>query len=220
MSDNDFDLSAGPALVASTGAVIGADKGGLLYLVSAAAMKQSAAPGAAAIGTHQLSSGSIFNLAVWNQPHGALIYLQGTRDSLKCFRLTGDSVDETPVSSATDTQTYSRLGLTLSAAGTSLDSGILWQTTGNFNDPTSPGVLHAYKASDLSVELWNSSMNAEQDQMGAISKFTSPTVANGRVFVPTFSNELDVYGLFTPDEVPAPAPSRPGRRGGVRGVIR
>src|ERR1035438_4956127 len=34
MSDNDYDISAGPALVAGTHTVIGADKGGTLYVIN------------------------------------------------------------------------------------------------------------------------------------------------------------------------------------------
>ena len=62
MSDNDFDLSAGPALITGTHTVIGADKAGNLYVLNGDAMSQ---PGSASIIT--ASDGTIFNFAVWSR---------------------------------------------------------------------------------------------------------------------------------------------------------
>jgi uncharacterized protein (TIGR03437 family) len=55
------------------------------------------------------------------------------------------------------------------------------------------------------VELWNSDMNPGRDGMGAITKFVSPTVANGKVYVPTNSNTVSVYGLLGVDGIQPPA---------------
>ena len=70
-------------------------------------------------------------------------------------------------------------------------------------------MLHAYDATDLSNELWNSSMaSGRADAAAHPVKFAVPTVANGKVYVGTRGNntggvygstsvsgELDVYGL-------------------------
>lgn len=52
------------------------------------------------------------------------------------------------------------------------------------------GALRAINASTLE-ELWNSA----GDPPFNVAKFTPVTVANGKVFVPTFSGFLRVYGL-------------------------
>ena len=84
----------------------------------------------------------------------------------------------------------------LSANGAAAGSGVLWALTSaeNATEGTVPGVLHAFDAANVATELWNSKMNPGDD-LGNMAKFNVPTVANGKVFVATFSNQLIVYGL-------------------------
>jgi uncharacterized protein (TIGR03437 family) len=203
MVDNDFDLSGGPALIAGTHTLIGADKAGDLYVIDGDSMGHNAAPDFPGANITQVSTGSIFNLAVWSQGTSALVYVQGSQDTLKAFRVTGATVDAVPVTAAAEPLAWERIGLTISANGSDPGSGILWETSGDYNDGT-PGALRAYKAADLSIVLWDSSTNSARDGMGSVSKFAAPTVADGRVFVPTFDNVVEVYGLLPAAAAGAP----------------
>ena len=60
------------------------------------------------------------------------------------------------------------------------------------------GTLRHSTPSNLNNELWNSDMDAEEaDRVGSFAKFCPPVVANGKVYLATFSRELVVYGLLS-----------------------
>jgi len=89
--------------------------------------------------------------------------------------------------------------LSISANGSTGGSGILWASLpfrGDANQHVVPGILRAFDAADVQHELWNSKQNAARDDVGNFAKFCSPTVADGKVFLPTFSGQLAVYGLL------------------------
>ncbi|MGA7525324.1 MAG: Ig-like domain-containing protein [Acidobacteriaceae bacterium] len=103
----------------------------------------------------------------------------------------------------------------ISANGTS--NGIVWMIDEGFplqntqSDPSNPGTtqpptdatLRAFSADSYPNELWDSSQNSA-DTPGYGVKFTSPVVANGKVYISTGTDlntvtnprgEIDVYGL-------------------------
>jgi hypothetical protein len=57
--------------------------------------------------------------------------------------------------------------------------------------------LHAFDASDLTNELYNSAQKKARDGISGFVKFSVPTVANGRVFVGS-QKRLTVFGLLPP----------------------
>src|SRR3954449_10146566 len=88
--------------------------------------------------------------------------------------------------------------LCVSANGMTPGSGIVWAShpfSGNAQGQVRPGILHAYDAQNVANELWNSEMVSARDSVGNFAKYVPPTVANGKVYLATFSNRLNVYGL-------------------------
>jgi hypothetical protein len=89
--------------------------------------------------------------------------------------------------------------LSVSSSGTTDGTGILWASyaaTGDAEHGMRPGILRAFDANDVTKELWNNQQNSTRDNAGYYAKFAAPTIANGHVYLPTFSNQVVVYGLL------------------------
>jgi hypothetical protein len=194
---NDYDLSAGPALIPGTHRIVAADKYGQLYLIDGDAMAPfvSGQSGNAQI-IQGVQWGGIFNLALWNTPAATYVYLQEQGSTVRAYQIVGGGLSATPVSESAPTgAAIPYVGMAISANGSTSGTGILWETTGNNSDPSVPCTLHALNAADLTDEIWNSDMSGSADSVGMFAKFANPTVANGKVFVPTWSGSIAVYGM-------------------------
>lgn len=195
LTDNDYDLSAGPMLIPGTHTLIGGDKAGQMYLVNGDSMGKGV-NGTATIFS-AVPNGGIFTMAVWGRPDGAYVYVPQLNGGFLCFQAAGGAFTQSPVSMSLTGGTDPYEGMTISANGTQDGTALLWATTGDNTQTTLPGTLHAYDATNLANEVWNSDMAAGgADALGTFAKFVSPTVANGNVYVPTWSNAVVVYGLL------------------------
>ena len=88
--------------------------------------------------------------------------------------------------------------LSVSSNGSTPNTGILWANhpiNGDANQAVVPGELQAFDATDVTHELWNTNWSSKRDSIGKFAKFVPPTIANGKVYMATFSNKLNVYGL-------------------------
>jgi len=91
--------------------------------------------------------------------------------------------------------------LIVSSNGTTPGTGVVWSvypTQGNANSAVVHGALVAYDATTVvngtMKQLFHSDANPAND-MGNFAKYSTPVVANGKVYVGTFSNRVVQYGL-------------------------
>ena len=125
--------------------------------------------------------------AFWNNN----VYFGGVGDNLKMFSFDPASgkLSTTPVSNTLTFFNYP--GPTPSISSNGASDGIAWALQTDQN----PEVLHAYDATNLGTELYNTTQNPARDNPGAAVKFVVPTIANGKVYVPA-QKQLSVYGLL------------------------
>jgi hypothetical protein len=202
---NDTDLgSSGGLLIPGTHLFVGGGKEGRLYVWDANNLGHYHKEDDSQIvqSIPNATNGHIHGSPVyWEGSGKKLVYIWSEGDSLKAFQFNGKDLNPTTVSESTFTAPDGMPGgfLSVSANGNQESTGIVWASmpiAGDANQATVDGVLRAFDASDLTKELWNSSMNPVRDSVGKYAKFSSPTIANGKVYLSTFSNQLNVYGLL------------------------
>ena len=196
LSSADQDLGSGgemllPDLTDSTNTVkhlvVGAGKDGKIYIVDRDNMgKFNSTKNAiwqevdGALGGEVFSSPAYFN---------GNLYYGASGGTLRAFSITNAKVSGAATSHSGTTFPYPGTSAVVSANGTA--NAIVWAHENN-----TPAVLHAYDATDLSKELYNSAQAAgSRDQFGNGNKFITPVVAGGKVFVGT-QNSVGVFGLL------------------------
>jgi hypothetical protein len=133
----------------------------------------------------QLSGGVFAMPAYFN----ATVYFGAVGDTMKAFPISNGRLAETPASRSTNSFGYPGTTPSISASGTT--NGIVWAVE---NGGTA--VLHAYGATTLTNELYNSNTAASgRDHFGEGNKFITPVIANGKVYVGT-TNGVAVFGLL------------------------
>ena len=194
LSDNDNDLgSCGPLLIPGTNYLITGGKQGVLYLLDKTQLGQTMPNDSQVMQRLDLGTFGVFNLALWNRSDGPLLYTHVGDGPVKEWQFAGNQFGTAPISQSMTGFLVPFQGMELSANGTQPGTGILWVTGANSWPLPGPGILHAYNADGL-AEIWNSTMNPADD-IGGFVKFANPTVANGKVYVPTMDGQLLVFGL-------------------------
>ncbi len=176
--------------------MIGAGKEGRIYVVNRANMGHfnsacdcqiiQSIPNAVGVAQNDKDLQRNFSTpSYWN----GNVYFSGTNDFIKRFRLNTTTSKLTTAPADHSPQTYAFPGSNMVVSANGSGSGILWAVA------KGSSILHAYDATKLSKELYNTGQNAVRDGLGSSIKFAPPLVVNGKVYVGT-RNHLVVYGNF------------------------
>jgi hypothetical protein len=144
---------------------------------------------------HQMAPSHIHTTPIyWDGPDGPRVFVASDFNlGVRSFRFNNEKLDPTPAAR----NFFPRAPITqmsLSSNSGLRGTGIIWF----ISSPTGtiaayPGILYAFDAESL--EMLYTSEASPFDHLGDYPRFTAPIIANGRAYVPTFSNKVAVYGL-------------------------
>jgi hypothetical protein len=188
LESEDLDLgSGGTAVIVDepTGPLqhllIGGGKTGELFVLNRDNLGGNTNNDSGAVQSFSLSNPIFATPAFWQNT----MYVGLVNDHVKAYSFDPNARSFTTSPASQSPTSYSFPGSTPSVSSQGTSNGIVWAIERH----SGTAVLHAYDATNLGNELWNSGGSA-----GPAVKFTVPTVANGKVYIGT-ATEIDVYGL-------------------------
>lgn len=195
-NSHDLDLGSGgalllPDMIDGQGNVrqlaVGMGKDSNIYIVDRSNMGKFNPANNNAIyqqvGGGAVTGGSFAMPAYFN---GTLYYC-GVGDRIKAFPFQNARLSARTSQTAT---AYAFPGATPSISANGTQNGIVWASENSV-----PALLHAYAATNLNTELYNSNQAGTRDRFGNGNKYITPTIAAGRVYVGT-TNGVGVFGLL------------------------
>jgi len=196
-SDSDEDLGSGGEMLLpdlqdgqnnTWQLAVGAGKDGHIYVANRNLMGKFNTNNDSAIYQEIDSNG--LGGGVWSMPayFNSVVYYGAVGDHLRAFSIANAKLS-TPASSLSS-ESFGYPGTTPSISANGSASGIVWAVENNGG-----GVLHAYDATNLGTELYNSNQAANNRDHFADNKFITPMIANGKVYVGT-PNGVAVFGLL------------------------
>lgn len=177
--------------------MVAVDKTGTIYLIDCDNMGGYTTP----------DDSSLQDFSVGNLVHGSfaffnnVLYVGGDTGPLQAFDFNPETELLSTVAqstSSTDLGCSSCIpsGTTPSVSANGTTNGIVWALDNGYYY-SDPAILHAYNAASLDTELYNSAQAAKSRDAASIAiKFTTPTIASGRVYVGG-QNAVTVYGLLS-----------------------
>jgi len=199
-SSADLDLGSGgivllPDVTDSTGAarhlLVGGGKDQNLYIADRDNLGKFNAGGSSNSNLYQElpSVGGVFSTPAF---FNGVLYLGTVGSPLRAFPMTSGKLATSPSSQTAASFAYPGTSPAVSANGT--QDGIVWAVE---SATGSPAVLHAYDATNLAKELYNSNQaGSGRDSFGNGNKFITPLIVNGKVYVGT-PNGVAVFGLLS-----------------------
>jgi hypothetical protein len=200
-SPRDLSIgNMGGILIPGTNLLVAGDKRGVQFLVDRNSMGGGGVDqdGQVVQKFRGTAKGMWGPAAYYKKGTGGSYYVWGTGDVLKSYHFNGTKFDAVAQNPAL-TIGYPNAALSLSSNGETDGTAILWalrtkRTSTGLSATGGPSALDAYDANDISKRLWTSDDNTD-DAIGNASKFASPTIAGGKVFVGTSSSQLVIYGV-------------------------
>lgn len=194
--DEDLGSTAGLIVPKQTGSfpdeITGAGKQGIIYLVNRDNMGHFNSGSNDCIQTINGATGGYYGTPAY---FNGAVYYSGAGDNLRRYTLTKGALSKTAASKSPKTLAA---GGTPSISANGTANGIVWVIDASPKKATT-AVLHAYKASNVATELYNSQQNATRDTLGSGIRFSVPTIANGNVYVGTKNGStysLLIFGLL------------------------
>lgn len=218
----DLDLgSAGPVLLPDTGELVGGGKEGRLFLLKQSDLGglerhtfwhaqnnppvqsfrgtpgwrltwTSWIPGLWNEGYHHLHGSPVY----WRSRSGRHLYIWGEEDNLRSFSYDRATHFNPKAGKSRVRAPEGMPGGILSLSADGDHDGVLWAALPLDEDAfiaTVRGVLRAFDATTLE-EIWSTAAADPNDRF-SFAKFCPPSVVNGKVYLATFSDRLNVYGL-------------------------
>jgi hypothetical protein len=189
----DFDVGSGGIMLLPDQPgphrqlAIGGGKNAVLYVVDRNAMGHfQARSNRQIVQQIRQSFSPIFSTPAWWNGH---IYLSRVARPLEAFKLARGRFSKAPVSLSRGTFDYP--GTTPSVSSDGARNGIVWALDNRGYGSGTPAILRAYDAKNIAGELYASPTSGSG---GVGVKFTTPTIAHGRVYFGT-QTSLEVYGL-------------------------
>jgi hypothetical protein len=195
-SNSDTDLGSGGQLLLPDLSdenstvrrlIVGAGKDGNIYVVNRDSMGKF---NSTANQIWQELDGALPG-GVWSTPayFNNAVYYADVGGTLKAFGIANAKLSSAPTSQTGTSFGYPGASPSVSANGTA--NAIVWAA-----ENANPAVLHAYDATNLTRELYNSNQAANgRDSVAAGNKFIAVSVADGKVFLGTV-NSVGVFGLL------------------------
>jgi hypothetical protein len=199
-SDDDKDLGSGgeillPDQTDATGAVhsliVGAGKDGNIYLADRTNLGKYTTSSTDS-NIYQIVSGALPG-GVWGTPafFNGILYYGAAYNAMKSFPMTNAKLATT--ASGQTAIAYPFPGTTPSISANGTQNGIVWALEAS---QSAAAVLHAYDATNLTHEIYNSDQAANsRDSFGNGNKFITPLIVNGKVYVGTQTG-VAVFGLL------------------------
>jgi len=197
LAAHDLDLGSGGSLLlpdqptSPPHLMLSGGKAGSIYVVDRDNLGQFNSSGNAQIVQYLPGAiGPLFGTPAFWQNN---IYFWALNDFLKVFALSNGRLPSTPTSQSSMPLGFPGAVPTISASGST--NGVVWALETSAFSSGNPAVLHAFDATNVSSELYNSNQAGTRDLPGGAVKFTVPTVANGKVYAGT-QTQLTVFGLL------------------------